>query len=629
MPDDKKKGGIREFTASFGNTEGDQPQMPLRVVVLGEFSPRDLRTGRSAEHRRRHAIDKDSFNGVMGALDMRLFVDVPDRLGSSREPLIAELPLTDLKSFGPDAVAAALPSTAELLKLREALAAHQSGKVSLDEIRSLLEGMTSRSAVAESLLRALVKPEEAEGAREKTIPASGPSPGGGGVDAILDLVEAPRGEASRGADLARLEGLVRHLVRSVGRAERADSRVVDGMLAEIDAALSLQVDEILHHPEFRRLEAAWRGLKFLVDRTEFREPIRLEIISTPRESLLSVYDEIVHGPESQAVSSEPLGLVIASFRFGPLPEDVDLLRALAERGASLSVPILADADPSLLGLDSASDLASKESLGDIYSGPDFAKWKGLREYGPSRWLGLVFNRFLLRGAYEPGSRGARLFGYAESQAGPADGHFLWGDGSWAVGCLVTRSFARTGWCTDIMGQRPSGTIEDLSLRSLVRPGGTKVSYPLETVISDQIERDLSNNGLMALTAALNADRVHLRYAATVHAPRHYQEPTDRARARLQSTLPFQFFVGRLVNYAMMVEPSLVPGRGAEEICADYDKALRGLMATASPVPEDAVKVAVLPNESDASRQDLYLKVRWPGFQSLPEAGEIELRWPLG
>jgi len=388
------------------------------------------------------------------------------------------------------------------------------------------------------------------------------------------------------------------------------------------------MDEVLHHPEFRRLEAVWRSLRLLTDRTDFRQPIKIEVIAAGRDTLLSVYDELVHLPESQGVSSEPIGLVIVDQIFDRSADDTETLRALSERGAHLSVPVLTSIGPSFLGLSRAPDLAKKPHLRDVFASPDNAKWEGLRQYGPSRWLGVVFNRLLLRAAYAPGEQSARTFGYTEHLPAGADDLRLWGNPVWAVAALAARSFARIGWCTDIMGQRASGMIEDLPVRSYERPGAEIVSFPLETVVSDDVERDLSANGLMALSAALNSDRAFLRFAPTSHAPQHYQDPTDKARAKLQSTLPFQMFVGRLINYAMLIESIVVPGRGSDQISAAYDRALRALIGSAGAVPPDAVAVAVVPNEQDPSKQDLHLRVKWPGFQSLPGAGEVELRWPI-
>jgi type VI secretion system protein ImpC len=264
----------------------------------------------------------------------------------------------------------------------------------------------------------------------------------------------------------------------------------------------------------------------------------------------------------------------------------------------------------------------------MFEGEEFTKWRGLREYVHARWLGLVFNRVLLRPAYGEEGMQVRKFDYVERVVdGDVDLH-LWGNAVWSVTSLATRSFARIGWCTDIMGQRASGMIEDLPIRRYERPGAEEVSFPLETAVGDIVERDLSKAGIMALTAALNSDRAFLRFAPSVHTPGHYQDPMDLARARLQSTLPYQLFVSRVINYAMLIEGRVVPGRSAEQVSAGYDQALRGLMASAGAVPEDAVQVGVVPNADDPSQQVLHMRITWPGFKSLPDAGRLELTWPI-
>jgi type VI secretion system protein ImpC len=403
---------------------------------------------------------------------------------------------------------------------------------------------------------------------------------------------------------------------------------VEGAIREIDAALSAQVDALLHHREIRRLEAAWRGLKLLVQRTDFEGPVRVEVVACGREQLLSAFDELVVAPETESIAPEPASFVVVDLELDRVPDDIELLQGLADRGAALSAPVIAAVGAPFLGLSRTGDLARRPGLKELFASPEYTKWRGLRESGSSRWLGAAFNRFLLRPPYAPGEWGARGFDYRESVGEGPDGQHLWGSPVWAVALLAIRSFARIGWCTDMMGQRSSGTVEDLPVRLYERPGAQEVSFPLETSFSDDVERDLTLNGVMALSSPLDSDRAFLRFAPSVHAPQHYQDPADKARAKLQSTLPFQMFVGRLVNYAMLVEGLLVPGRDADQIAAGYDRALRSLLGSAGRPEPDAVKVAVLPNDQDPSGMDLYLKVRWPGSQSLPGAGELELRWPL-
>jgi type VI secretion system protein ImpC len=616
-------------------TGGDRasfPGMPLKILVVAEMSGRDPATGRSTPRSERIRVDKDIFGEVLAAFGLRVNLDVRDRLSDRKDPCFVELRFPDLKAFRPEAVAQQVPSTRDLLVVRQALVEARSGRLGLSEARDRLAGLQATSPLV-ARVRELLAGSDARPAAPAPPASAHPSaearPASGDLDNLLGMVEtgsAGGAEPPRGFDPQRFDSLIRQVVASEGSGRGIDPRAADAAVRSVDDAIGTQLDEVLHHPEFRRLEAVWRGLKFLVDRIDFRQPIRIEIISTGRETLLGLYDELVHNPESQGLSEEPLSMVLVDQAFSNTPEDQDLLRALAERGSALSVPIVASAAPGMLGLETAGDL-SKVGIREIFARDSHAKWRSLRAYGHSRWLALVFNRFLLRPQY--GAEGVKTQGFDYIESLLSDDRRPWGNPGWAVATLAARSFARIGWCTDIMGQRTSGMVEDLAVRRHSRPAAAEdVSFPLEAVISDAAERDLNDNGLMTLSAALNGDRAYLRLAPSVHAPGHYADPADKARARLQSTLPYQMFVSRVINYAMLLEGRLVPGRGAEQIQAGYDRALRDLLHSAGPVPPDAVQVRILPNEEDASRQDLCLKVRWPGAQSLPGAGELELRWPL-
>ncbi len=634
-----------EVSGSFGATGAEIPRMPLRVVVLSELLPRDLRTGGSSERRERIAVDRRTFDEVMADFAPRVRLDVPDRLSGGSEPLIVELALDRLKSFRPEAMAAQLPATRDLLAAREALVSFRDGRSRLADVKAVLAALEAGSRVTDSILRTLEAPAAAPpAAAEPAAEPPAPAPAEGDLDALLEMVDAPapgagpRSAGPRSAGVERLEGLIRHLARSERAGETVDRRTLEGALGEIDTALGAQIDEVLHHPELRRLEAAWRGLRFFTDRTDFDrtdrtdfdDRVRIEVIATGRETLLANFDELVQLPESRGTngSEQPVAFAVVDLQLDRTPEDVELLRALSHRAASLSAPVLIGLSAAFLGLERAGELAGRCGLRDVFSGPEYSKWQGLRESGPSRWLGAIFNRFLLRPDYGGEGLETRGFPYTETLAADADQYRAWGNPVWSLAALATRSFARLGWCTDLMGQRAGGMLEDLAVRLYPRQGGQPVALPLETAVPDAVERDLSANGVMALSAAGGRDRAVLRFAPTVHQPGHYQDPGDRARARLQSTLPFQMFVGRSLDYALLLERTLVPGRSGEAIAADFDRALRDLLGTAGPVPADAVRVAVLANQEDPSLQDLQLVLEWPGFQSLPGAGTITFRWPL-
>src|SRR5438093_8046042 len=166
------------------------------------------------------------------------------------------------------------------------------------------------------------------------------------LDSILDLVEAAPG--ARGAEVtegaARVDDLVAKMFGRTGGPGPIDRRAADGLIAEIDRYLSAQLDRVMRHPEFRRLEAAWRGLKFLIDRVDFREPIRLEIIPAAREKLAEVLQVLGEEPAPDA----PVATVVADFEFGASGPEMELLRGSAEAAAQLQAPLLASLGPSLL-----------------------------------------------------------------------------------------------------------------------------------------------------------------------------------------------------------------------------------------------------------------------------------------
>ncbi len=108
-------GGVKRVEAGFGATGEPLPQMPLRVVIFSELLPRDLRTGGSAERRRRVPIDRQSFDEVMAGFGLHAFVDVPDRLGGGTEPLVLEVEFPDLRAFRPEKLAESVPAARDLL----------------------------------------------------------------------------------------------------------------------------------------------------------------------------------------------------------------------------------------------------------------------------------------------------------------------------------------------------------------------------------------------------------------------------------------------------------------------------------------------------------------------------------
>ncbi len=225
-------------------------------------------------------------------------------------------------------------------------------------------------------------------------------------------------------------------------ASDVNQALVDALIAEIDRKLSDQVDAILHHPSFQRLESAWRSLKFLVDRTNFRENIRIQFISLSKQRLMDDFADapevvrsglykLVYTAEYGQFGGQPYGAIVADYEFGPSAPDVGLLREVAKVAAMAHAPFLAAASPQFFGVDSMQQLPALKDLASLFEGPQFIAWNSLRDSEDARYLGLALPRFLLRLPYGPETLPVRSFQHLE-QVGEQGAGFLWGNAAFAL-----------------------------------------------------------------------------------------------------------------------------------------------------------------------------------------------------
>ena len=79
-----------------------------------------------------------------------------------------------------------------------------------------------------------------------------------------------------------IKELLRHLLTSedLQADDKSVSRAaVDRAILAIDKKIGQQIDLIMHSPKFKEIESGWRGLKYLVDHTDFRENIKIEVLN--------------------------------------------------------------------------------------------------------------------------------------------------------------------------------------------------------------------------------------------------------------------------------------------------------------------------------------------------------------
>ena len=271
-------------------------------------------------------------------------------------------------------------------------------------------------------------------------------------------------------DIAKrgVSAFIEELLKPQNENEPVKKAMVDRMIAEIDAKLSRQMDEILHNAEFQALESSWRGLQLLVDRTNFRENIKLEIINASKQDLLDDFEDSpeitqsglykhIYTAEYGQFGGQPVGALIANYFFDPSSPDIKTLQYVASVATMSHAPFIAAAGPKFFGLESFTGLPDLKDLKDHFEGPQFAKWQSFREQEDARYVGLTVPRFLLRTPYDPEDNPVKTFVYKENVANSHE-HYLWGNTAYTFASKLTDSFAKFRWCPNIIGPQSGGAV---------------------------------------------------------------------------------------------------------------------------------------------------------------------------
>ena len=364
-----------------------------------------------------------------------------------------------------------------------------------------------------------------------------------------------------------IQAFLDELLKPEREGVKISAPLVDEMIAQIDKKISKQMDAILHNEDFQKLESAWRSLKFLVDRTDFRENIKIEILNVSKEDLMDDFEDspevvqsglykIVYTAEYGQFGGQPYGMLLGNFAFGPGARDIKLLENIASVATMSHAPFVAAASPEFFGIKSFAELPNLKDLAAIFEMPQYIKWNSFRETEDARNVGLVLPRFLLRTPYDPENNPTKTFNYLEDVS-EGDSNFLWGNSAFAFASRVTDSFAKYRWCANIIGPQGGGAVEDLPVYQYEAMGELQTKIPVEVLISERREFELAEQGFIALTMRKGSDNAAFFSANSVQKPKKFPNTPEGKQAELNyklgTQLPYNFVVSRLAHYLKVIQ----------------------------------------------------------------------------
>jgi type VI secretion system protein ImpC len=337
---------------------------------------------------------------------------------------------------------------------------------------------------------------------------------------------------------------------------------INAIIAEIDLKMTEQVNHILHHDEFQQLEGAWRGLHHLVNNTETDEMLKIRFMPISKKDLGKTIKKFkgtawdqsplfkkVYEEEYGQLGGEPYGCLIGDYAFNHSAPDVEILAGMAQIAAAAHAPFIAGADPSVMQMDTWQELTNPRDLTKIFSTPEYAAWRSLRESEDSRYIGLAMPRFLARLPYGAKDDPVEEFDFEEDTEGADSSNFTWANSAYAMGVNVNQAFKEYGWCSRIRGVESGGAVEGLPVHSFPSDdGGVDMKCPTEIAISDRREAELARTGFMPLIHRKNSDFAAFIGAQSLQNPAEYDDPDATANASLAARLPYLFASCRFAHY---------------------------------------------------------------------------------
>jgi len=365
---------------------------------------------------------------------------------------------------------------------------------------------------------------------------------------------------------AEVEQAVQTLAEQVlsGSALITDDAIntIEAIIAEIDSKLSDQINQIIHNEEFQKLESAWRGLHYLVNNTETDEMLKIRVMNVSKQDLAkslkkfkgTAWDQSpvfkkIYEEEYGQLGGAPYGCLVGDYYFDHSPPDVEMLSGISQIAAAAHAPFLAASDPKLFQFEGWDELTNPRDLTKIFSTPEYAGWRSMRESDDAKYLGLTMPRFLGRQPYGPNTNPVEEFDFDENTDGEDTSKFTWVNSAYAMAKNINQSFKEYGWCARIRGVESGGAVEGLPVHTFpTDDGGVDMKCPTEIAISDRREAELASVGMMPLIHRKNTDIAAFIGAQSLQSPAEYEDPDATANANLAARLPYLFASCRFAHF---------------------------------------------------------------------------------
>jgi len=357
---------------------------------------------------------------------------------------------------------------------------------------------------------------------------------------------------------------LKDLVQDVMTGQMVVSKDTDAMIntriADLDALISRQLNEVMHAEPMQKLEGSWRGLHYFVQQTETSSSLKIKLLNINKADLFKDLSKAVEFDQSQmfkkiyeeeygTLGGAPFGALVGDYEFGRHPQDVALLEKMSGVAATSHAPFIAAATPAMFNFESYTELAGPRDLEKIFDNEAYLKWTMFRKSDDSRYVGLCLPHVLMRLPYGKDTTPVEEFDYEENVDGRDHSKYLWGNAAYAFAARLTNAFARYEWCAAIRGVEGGGLVEGLPAHTFITDDGdVATKCPTEIAITDRRENEMAKLGFIPLCYYKGTDTAVFMGAQSAQKPQLYLDDAANANSRLSTQLQYILACSRFAHF---------------------------------------------------------------------------------
>jgi type VI secretion system protein ImpC len=455
-------------------------------------------------------VDRDNIGEMMARLGVQLRLPLSEESNST-----LLLDFNKLDDFHPDRIFARAELFQALREIRSRLSNQETFAQAAAEVRRQFD-------LAEPGLTTSHPEPQPASEMQAPNPSAGPL-----LDEVLKatVIGAPRYHRLEADNISSdLRSLVQEVVRPHLVSDEPEQ---ESLIAAVDQAIGQQITAVLHHPNFQALEAAWRGLDFLVMNLETGTQLKFYLLDISREELQAALTEndsieatgdykLLVEASTETPGGEAWAILAGNYFFDFDAQDAGLLKRLSSIASGARAPFIAGATSRVIGCESLFETPDPDDWRRSSNAEAEQAWSELSSLPAARYLGLALPRFLLRLPYGRDTEPTEEFSFEEMpESGSNHEQYLWANPMFAVIYLLAQAYLQSGWS---LHAGEVQQIEGLPIHVYQQNGESQIKPCAEVLLTMRAAEKIVKRGPMPLLTMKDTGSIRVGIFQSIAVP---------------------------------------------------------------------------------------------------------------